>query len=120
MKHREYDLLFFSLENLWGNIECRDMTQSPIYQEKMVVFVEDEAHCVKKWFRSPVYTAFTHLTANIWTFSFISATRGLITITIEPVVFQSLLKALGSIQKQRDFPLSVDKLRNISFPSINY
>ncbi len=49
MKQGEYELLFFSPENLLGNIECRDMIQSPIYQEKMVAFVLDEAHCVKKW-----------------------------------------------------------------------
>ena len=49
IKCGEYQIIFFSPESLLCNLEWRDMLQSPIYQEKLVAFVVDEAHCVKKW-----------------------------------------------------------------------
>ena len=44
-----YQLLFFSPEQLLGNLEWRDMLLSPVYVNNLVGFVVDEAHCVKKW-----------------------------------------------------------------------
>ena len=38
-----------SPEAVLTNPEWRDMLQSPVYQENLVAFVVDEAHCVKKW-----------------------------------------------------------------------
>ena len=45
----EYEILFFSPENLLTNVDWRDVLQSPIFQERLVAFVVDEAHCVKDW-----------------------------------------------------------------------
>ena len=45
----EYEILFFSPENLLTNVNWRDVLQSPIFQERLVAFVVDEAHCVKDW-----------------------------------------------------------------------
>ena len=45
----KYQLVFMSPESLLTDPKWRDMVQSPIYQEKLVALVVDEAHCVKKW-----------------------------------------------------------------------
>ena len=45
----KYQLVFMSPESLLNDDRWRDMLQSPIYQERLVGIVVDEAHCVKKW-----------------------------------------------------------------------
>ena len=45
----KYQLVYISPEQLIGNPKYRTMCQSEIYVEKLVAFVVDEAHCVKKW-----------------------------------------------------------------------
>ena len=44
-----YQLVFLSPESLLTDGRWRDMLQSPVYHERLVGFVVDEAHCVKKW-----------------------------------------------------------------------
>jgi bloom syndrome protein len=44
----QYQILFFSPEGILPNETWRDMIQSLIYRENVVVLVVDEAHCVKK------------------------------------------------------------------------
>ena len=43
------ELVLISPEALLTNLKCRDMLRSTPYQENLVAFVVDEAHCVKKW-----------------------------------------------------------------------
>ncbi len=45
-----YQLFFMSPEMLLRDENWRDMLVCPIYQENLVAFVVDEAHCVKKWY----------------------------------------------------------------------
>ena len=45
----EIQLVYISPERLIGNAKYRAMFLSPIYKEKLVAFVVDEAHCVKTW-----------------------------------------------------------------------
>ena len=45
----EYEILFFSPENLLTDIEWRDVLQLPVFHERLVGFVVDEVHCVKEW-----------------------------------------------------------------------
>ncbi len=45
----KYQLMFMSPEALLTDVKWRDILQSPIFQENLVAFVIDEAHCVKKW-----------------------------------------------------------------------
>jgi len=45
----KYQLVFISPEALLTNESWRDMLLSSVYQERLVAFVVDEAHCVKKW-----------------------------------------------------------------------
>ncbi len=42
-------VLFFSPEQLLRNTVWRDMLRTLVYEENLVGFVIDEAHCVKKW-----------------------------------------------------------------------
>ena len=42
-------LVYISPESLICNHIFRNMIMSPIYKEKLVAFVIDEAHCVKSW-----------------------------------------------------------------------
>lgn len=42
-------LVYISPESLICNQIYRNMILSPIYKEKLVAFVIDEAHCVKSW-----------------------------------------------------------------------
>ena len=42
-------LVFISPEQLIGNPKFCTMCQSQCYTKKLVAFVIDEAHCVKKW-----------------------------------------------------------------------
>ena len=49
LHERQYQLVFFSPESLLTVEEWRDMLQTEVYQENVVGFVVDEAHCVKKW-----------------------------------------------------------------------
>ena len=44
-----YQLVFTSPEALLTNETWRGMLHSSVYQERLVAFVVDEAHCVKKW-----------------------------------------------------------------------
>ena len=44
----EYQLVYMSPESLLKDSTWRDMLQSPVYQQRLVAFVVDEAHCVKK------------------------------------------------------------------------
>ena len=45
----EFSLVYISPERLLARGKWREMLRSDIYREKMVGFVVDEAHCVKKW-----------------------------------------------------------------------
>ena len=45
----KYQLVFVSPEALLTDLHWRDMLMSPVYQENLVAFVVDEAHCVTKW-----------------------------------------------------------------------
>ena len=45
----KYQVLFFSPERLLTDMGWRDMLQSAYYQENLVGFIIDEAHCVKMW-----------------------------------------------------------------------
>ena len=44
-----FQLVYISPEALLTNDTWRDMLQSLVYQQNLVAFVVDEAHCVKKW-----------------------------------------------------------------------
>lgn len=44
-----YQLMILSPEHLFYNSSLRDMLLSPIYQERLVGFIVDEAHCIKTW-----------------------------------------------------------------------
>ena len=45
----DHELVLLSPENLCFNKELRDMLLSKVYQENLVAFVVDEAHCIKSW-----------------------------------------------------------------------
>ena len=45
----QFQMLFFSPEDLLTDETWRDMIQSTVYTENVVGFVVDKAHCVKKW-----------------------------------------------------------------------
>ena len=45
----ELSIIFISPESLLCDPKWRDILQSPIYQQNLVAFVVDEAHCVIKW-----------------------------------------------------------------------
>ena len=45
----QYQLVYMSPEALLTNMTWRDMLLSPVFQQNLVAFVVDEAHCVKKW-----------------------------------------------------------------------
>ena len=45
----KYQLVFVSPEALLTDLNWRDMLMNPVYQENLVAFVVDEAHCVTKW-----------------------------------------------------------------------
>jgi superfamily II DNA helicase RecQ len=45
----KFSLIFMSPEALLTDTKSRDMLQNPVYQENLVSFVVDEAHCVTKW-----------------------------------------------------------------------
>ena len=51
----EYQLVYMSPESLLKDSTWRDMLQSPVYQQRLVAFVVDEAHCVKKWYVATIY-----------------------------------------------------------------
>lgn len=44
-----YSLVLMSPEQFLTVQKWRSMLQSEVYREKLVAFVVDEAHCVKKW-----------------------------------------------------------------------
>lgn len=44
-----YQLVLFSPEALLGVRQWRELLQSETYSSRIVAFVVDEAHCVKKW-----------------------------------------------------------------------
>ena len=46
---RQYQLVLFSPEALLIVRRWREMLQSEVYKSRIVAFVVDEAHCVKKW-----------------------------------------------------------------------
>ena len=45
----KYQLVYLSPEALLNDSRWRDMLLGPVYQERLVALVIDEAHCVKKW-----------------------------------------------------------------------
>ena len=45
----QVQLVYISPESLLQNRRYRNMLKSAVYQEKMIGFVIDEAHCVKFW-----------------------------------------------------------------------
>ena len=45
----KHELVLVSPENLCYNKELRDMLLSRTYQDNLVAFVVDEAHCIKTW-----------------------------------------------------------------------
>ena len=45
----KYQLVYISPEALFQKRVWRDMLQSDVYQNSLVGFIIDEAHCVKKW-----------------------------------------------------------------------
>lgn len=49
IKQGKYAVLFFSPECLLTELDWRDVLQSAIFQEQLVGFIIDEAHCVKNW-----------------------------------------------------------------------
>ena len=51
-------LLFISPESLLSNPQWREMLQLPVYQEKVVGLVVDEAHCISMWY--------VNIYRNIW------------------------------------------------------
>ena len=44
-----YQLVYVSPESLIGGNTWREMLRNNVYQENLVAFVVDEAHCVKRW-----------------------------------------------------------------------
>ena len=46
----EFSLVYISPEQLLARGKWREMLRSDVYREKMVGFIVDEAHCVKKWY----------------------------------------------------------------------
>ena len=50
VKNGEYQLIFISPEALICCMEWRSMLSTKIYQNNLVAFVIDEAHCIKKWY----------------------------------------------------------------------
>ena len=49
VRNGHYQLVFFSPEALLGVRRWRQMLQGELYSQRIVAFVVDEAHCVKKW-----------------------------------------------------------------------
>ena len=45
-------LLFISPESLLSNPQWRDMLLLPVYQNKVVALIVDEAHCIAMWYVS--------------------------------------------------------------------
>jgi len=45
----DIQLVYISPESLLENRRFWSMFQKPIYQDKMVAFIVDEAHCVRIW-----------------------------------------------------------------------
>ena len=45
----KYHLIFVSPESIMTNLWWREVLRSDIYQQHLVVFAVDEAHCVPKW-----------------------------------------------------------------------
>ena len=43
-------LLFISPESLLSNPQWREMLLLPVYQERVVALVVDEAHCITMWY----------------------------------------------------------------------
>ena len=43
-------MIFMSPEATLTDMRWRDMLSSPIFQERLVALIVDEAHCVKKWY----------------------------------------------------------------------
>lgn len=46
----QVQLVYISPESIIGNTKFRNMLLSSAYQEHLVAFVVDEAHCVKTWY----------------------------------------------------------------------
>ena len=45
----KYHLIFVSPESIMTNLRWREVLWSNVYQQHLVVFAVDEAHCVPKW-----------------------------------------------------------------------
>lgn len=59
-------LVFISPEALVGNRRWRDMLRSKAYQDNLVAFVIDEAHCVKKWQVTSLVFLFIYLYSSFF------------------------------------------------------
>ena len=57
----EYQIIFFSPEELLQNELWHDMILSKTYNKALVGFVVDEAHCVKKWWVNLISQNFKQL-----------------------------------------------------------
>ena len=49
MKDGLHQLVFLTPENLFHGVGIREMLLTESFQSKVVAFVVDEAHCIKKW-----------------------------------------------------------------------
>lgn len=45
----EYQLVLISPESIISNLYWREMLRTQVYQQNLVAFAVDEAHCVSKW-----------------------------------------------------------------------
>lgn len=45
----KYQLVLISPELLMTNLTWREMMRTNVYQENLVAFIVDEAHCIIKW-----------------------------------------------------------------------
>ena len=46
----KFSIIYISPELLLKKAKWRDMLRSDLFQQRMVGFIVDEAHCVKKWY----------------------------------------------------------------------
>ena len=49
VKEGHHKLVFLTPENLFHGLHIREMLMAESFQSKLIAFVVDEAHCIKKW-----------------------------------------------------------------------